>query len=238
MKRLLQVRGPSGESGFTLLEILVGLTISSLIMVSLSLALTGINKGYDTTTAVIERQSTIATGLHVAAGDIARIERAVDKIEAPARFLFSGRPGDMIFVLAERPGNNQDGLYWVRYQVRDAERGQELIRMRAPFNQAETDMTAIAWSDEVALVQGNLAIGFAYRAPQSGIRAWGGTWAAPNMLPEQIKIELTDIATGRLRVPVLVVPLKVAAEAACAAPDAAGCTTQNSGVLTAAETAR
>ena len=234
MKRFDQ----SGESGFTLLEILVGLAISSLIMVSLSLALTGINKGYDTTTAAIERQSTIATGLYVAAGDIARIERAVDKLEAPARFLFAGRPGDMIFVLAERPGNNPEGLYWVRYQVRDAGQGQELVRMRAPFNQAETDMTAITWSDEVTLVQGNMAIGFSYRAPQSGIREWGGTWVAPNMLPEQVKIELTDIATGRLRVPVLVVPLRLAAEAACVVPELPGCTTQNSGVLAAAGAAQ
>ena len=123
MKHLQQSLGRPSESGFTLLEILVGLTISSLIMVSLSLALGGINKGFDTTTAVIERQAAIANGLHVAAQDIARIERAVDKLEAPVRFLFAGNPGNMIFVLAERPGNNPEGLYWVRYRVRDAERG-------------------------------------------------------------------------------------------------------------------
>ena len=67
------------EAGFTLLEILVGLLISSLILGGLSLAMGSINRGYEQTTAAIDRQGTITTGLEVFHQDISRIEREIGR---------------------------------------------------------------------------------------------------------------------------------------------------------------
>jgi prepilin-type N-terminal cleavage/methylation domain-containing protein len=223
----------AGDQGFTLLEVLVGLAISSLIMVGLSLAMRSINQGYDSTTQTIQRQGTMTTGLQVVTQDISRIERAVDDLNQPKRFLFSGRPREVIYVLAERPGNNSAGLYWVRLLVRDATDGEELVRMRAPFRRNEAELTAIGWDDEVVLLKGGVGIGLAYRAPRAGLRNWASSWDATTMLPGQIKIEITDLATGRLRAPALVGTLKIGAEASCTSADAPGCTLKSEGVLIA-----
>lgn len=220
------------DAGFTLLEILVGLAVSSLIMLGLSLSMKTINMGFDRATTSIGRQSTIAAGLYVVAGDIARIERAVDNPDAPTQFLFFGSRSEVIFVLAERPGNNRAGLYWVRLTVRKAGKGAELVRTRAPYHQGEHDLAAITWSDDVVLLRGDIQIDLSYRAPQAGLREWASGWQATNMLPGQFKIEITDTRTGRLRVPVFVQTLKITAEAACAAPGAPGCTLSSSGQLT------
>ncbi len=223
-----------GERGFTLLEIMVGLLISSLIMVSLSMAVRSINRGFDQAAASFERQGTIATGLHVVAQDISRIERPFDNLENPTRFLFTGTPGEIVYVLAERPGNNPAGLYWVRLLARVSDGATELVRMRAPFTQPGAEPAAITWGDEVVLFRGRAGIEFSYRAPRAKLRSWANSWQAVNMLPGQIKIEITDTATGRLLVPGFVATLKIGAEAACAAADAAGCTMKSEGSLSAA----
>lgn len=220
-----------GESGFTLLEIMVGLLISSMIMVSLSMAIQSINRGFDQATQSLERQGTIATALHVVAEDISRIERPVDDPENPTRFLFTGKPQETIYILAERPGNNPAGLYWVRLLVRAGNDGTELVRMRAPYSPSATDLAAVAWGDEVVLIRGNMVIEFAYRAPRAKLRSWASGWEASNMLPGQVKIEITDLATGRLRVPAFVANLKINAEAACAMAETPGCTLKSEGAL-------
>lgn len=222
----------SGEAGFTLLEILIGLLVSSLILGGLSLAMGSINRGYEQTINVIDRQGTITTGLEVFHQDISRIERLVDDPASPSRFLFSGAAREMIFVLSERPGSNEEGLYWVRLAIAKRNDGSEvLIRSRVPFTRPVPALTSLAWTDEVMLIQGKLGMEFSYRAPRAGLREWAGTWAAANMLPSQVRIEITDMATGRARVPGFTATLKIAAEADCADLNAPGCSMANLGAL-------
>jgi prepilin-type N-terminal cleavage/methylation domain-containing protein len=223
---------PKGrEDGFTLIEILVGLLVSSLIMVGLSLSMKTIDMGFNSAAKSLERQSTLATGLGIVAGDIARIQPVVDEPEHPTQFLFSGRRREAIYILAERPGNNQAGLYWVRLLVRKAAGGEELVRMRAPYARGQTAPPENSWNDEVVLLRGELAIEISYRAPRTGLRSWSGDWLAKNQLPGEIKLEIADIRTGRLRVPVFVGVLKIDAEADCVSPQAAGCTIDSGGII-------
>ena len=227
-------RADSSESGFTLLEILVGLLISSLILAGLSLAMGSINRGYEQTIMAIDRQGTITTGLEVFHQDISRIERVADNPENPARFLFAGAPRELIYVLAERPGSNEDGLYWVRLAITtDSDGANVLLRTRAAFSRPVPALTAITWKDEVVLIRGPVEMALSYRNPRAGLRDWAGTWAAGNMLPGQIRIEITDTATGRARVPGFTATLKIAAEADCADLNAPGCSMRNSGKLVA-----
>jgi prepilin-type N-terminal cleavage/methylation domain-containing protein len=220
------------KAGFTLLEILVGLLISSLIMVGLSLAMKTINTGFDSATRLIARTGTLTTGLHIVAGDISRIQRVFDNPEEPRQFLFTGARNEAVYILAERPGNNRSGLYWVRLVVRKTSDGQELVRMRAPYVAGTKDIAGIKWTDEVALLQGGVTIAMSYRAPRTGIRSWVNTWQARNMLPSQIKIEITDLRTGRLRVPAFVQTLEIAAEADCVVVKTPGCTMNTGGLIT------
>lgn len=223
------------EAGFTLLEILVGLLISAMVLVAASLAMKTINLSYDRTTATLGRESQLASGLEIAAGDISRIERAFDKPGKPEQFIFSGGSKEMIYPLFERPGNNAGGIYWVRLQVRPTGAGEDLVRQRAPMLLGDNAAEAVKWVDDVTLLHGDFTIAFAYRSTRAGLREWAERWQANNMLPDQVKIEVTDLATRRLRVPVLVTTLKNDAEANCGDPGNAGCTMSSpGGAITAA----
>jgi prepilin-type N-terminal cleavage/methylation domain-containing protein len=226
-------QNPDGrDAGFTLLEILVGLAISSLIMVGLTAAMQTVDRGWTRTTESVERQATLASGFHVLAGDIARIERAIAAGGGTPGFLFAGTASEAIFVLAERPGNNRAGLYWVRLQVRERDGANELVRMRAPFVSGRQNVPAIAWADEVILIRGNIAVEMTYRSPRAGLRSWSTSWPAGNRLPEQIKIEITNRKTGRWLAPAMVMTLAIDAEAACFNADSTSCTMKTEGALT------
>lgn len=213
-----------GEGGFTLFEVLAGLAISSLVMTALGAAMTTINRGSAQASASIARQAAISSGLAVLAGDFQRIERAVDDPAQPTRFLFSGRPGGMDYVLDERRG---EGLHLIRLEVRAGAGGTELVRSRAPIG------GAVAFGEDVVLLAGDFTLAFSYRAPRARLRDWSSGWQAADRMPDQIRLEITDRATGRLRIPVFVAALRISAEAACAAADAAGCTISGGGAIKA-----
>ena len=119
----------------------------------------------------------------------------------------------------------------MRLLVRAGDGGSELVRLRAPFQVGNVEPGLIDWADEVVLLRGDFGIGFSYRAPRSGLRSWASNWEARNLLPEQIKIEIRDLATGRLRVPNFVTTLKIGAEAACVWAEAPACTLMTDGAL-------
>ncbi|MGQ0486251.1 MAG: PulJ/GspJ family protein [Hyphomicrobiales bacterium] len=220
------------DAGFTLLEILVGLAISSLIMVGLTAAMQTIDRGWNRTTESVGRQGTLATGFHVLAGDIARIERATAGEAGEPGFLFAGTASEAVYVLAERPGNNRAGLYWVRLQVRERDGATELVRMRAPFVSGRQNVSTLAWADEVILMRGNIAVEMTYRSPRAELPNWSASWPAGNRLPEQIKIEITDRQTGLWLAPAMVLALEIDAEAACFTADSPSCTMHTEGALT------
>ncbi|NJM30852.1 MAG: prepilin-type N-terminal cleavage/methylation domain-containing protein [Rhizobiales bacterium] len=218
----------SSSAGFTLVEIIVGLLVSSLILLSLNFAMTQINRGSLRTQASIGEQTSFAAALKAIAGDLSRIERVPDDAFEPVRFEFAGRASELRYVLAERPSNNRAGLYWVRLLVREGAGGIELARQRQPYVRGKNDAE---WRDEVILLSGRFGAQFAYRAASAGFRGWSPQWQPANLLPGQIKLEITDLDTRRLRVPVFVQTLKIDAETACAGKDAPGCTLKTNGIL-------
>ncbi len=214
-----------GERGFTLIEVIAGLAVASLILVSLNLVMGTINRGFDQTARTLSRQNAMSGALDIFGSDVARIEtiRGRGADGEPQPFLFSGREREVIYVLAERPGNNPAGLYLVRLYVRDSDGDAELIRARAALPAGSFDMAEAGWQDEVMLLSGPYDISFSYRAPRQGLRSWGSGWESGAKMPEQIRLTITDRATGRLRVPGLVQSLKINGEAACLRPEAKDC---------------
>ena len=225
------LRGGSGQDGFTLLEIMIGLLVSMLIMTGLAAAMKSMDMGWRSTVAVLDKKDLFADGYHIIAGDLSRIERMGDKIENPERFLFRGARTEAVFILAERPASNKGGLYWVKLFTRSDDRGTELVRMRAPFTSRVQDFAGIEWRDAVVLLKGSFAIGFSYRAPQSGFPAWTGSWDIANRLPEQIRVEVLDPESGQPAMPALVQSLDNNAEVSCIDPKDTGCTVRSKGEL-------
>ena len=220
-----------GESGFTLLEIMVGLLVSVLIMAGLTVAMKSMNTGWGSTVAALGKEDSFANGFHIVAGDISRIERITDKVENAERFVFRGSPLETVFLLSERPASNQMGLHWIRLFVRSDDRGTELVRMRAPYESRLQDLDAIQWQDPVVLLEGKFAISFSYRAPRGGVEEWTGSWNIPSRMPEQMRILVSDPDSGELLMPEFVQTLDNGAEVDCIDPKSTGCTLATNGEL-------
>jgi prepilin-type N-terminal cleavage/methylation domain-containing protein len=221
----------AAEDGFTLIEILVGLTISALIMVGLSSAMHSMNMGWQRTTALGERQNMLATGLRVAGGDLAHVERMFDDPVKPTRFLFVGDRSEAIFPVIERDGHNKRGIYWIRLFLRKSSDGIEFVRTRAPFEPGKQDLAAIAWQDEVVLLRGAFDISLSYLASGDGTLAWENDWPMQNRLPRQVRIDVAAVGRSPLVLPPFITALQNGAELACAAKDSQLCTLKSGGTL-------
>lgn len=211
------VRG-KGQHGFTLVEVLAALAIASLILVSLNLASASIRQGVDGTRESLGGQADLSAALDIFRRDVSSIVKL--RLE-DGSYLFEGSSRELIYTVSERRGLASGGLYLVRLRILDGEAGARLVRDRAPLLPGQKP-AASNWSDEVVLIEGSFDVSFALRAPRSGKRNWQETWSAKKAMPEQIRLTITDRATGRLRIPVAVQPLLVDAEIQCAGAEDCG----------------
>jgi prepilin-type N-terminal cleavage/methylation domain-containing protein len=221
---------PSPDSGFTLFEILIGLSISALIMVGLSSAMLSVNGVWQRTTEAGERRAMLMTGLTVASDDLAHIERMYDDRDKPTRFLFSGALHDMMFPIVERDGHNKAGIYWVRLSVRELAGGVELVRSRAAFEPGKQDLAAIGWGDEVVLARGPFDISFGY-LPPGNAASWDLAWPLQNRLPRQVRIDVVDKSSRPITLPPVIAALRLGGELNCVEDEAKLCTLANGGSL-------
>jgi general secretion pathway protein J len=220
-----------GESGFTLLEILIGLAISALIMVGLSSAMRVVNMGWEQATDFGERQAMLKSGLRVFGGDIGHAERVFDDPAKPQAFLFAGTSSVMAFPMVERAGHNIKGLYWIRYEVRRAPEGVELVRWRAPFVLGRQDLAAIEWRDAVVLVHGPFDISFSYLSSAPSATSWSESWSMQNRLPRQVRLDIEGHGRTALVLPPYIATLRNSAELTCVRQDSNLCTLANGGTL-------
>ncbi len=218
------------ESGFTLFEILVGLAISSLIMVGLAGAMRTMDTSWNRATEMGERQAMISTGLTVFGGDLARVQRIYDSITKPERFRFVGDKSEVIFPMVERDGHNEEGLYWIRYFLRKAGADIELVRARGAYDVASLDLPAVVWRDPVVLLRGPYRIELSYLPPTEG--SWTDAWPMQNRLPAQVRVDVETVRGRALRLPPYVVALEQGAEMACANAESQFCTLKSGGTFT------
>ena len=214
---MTRTRPSRGDAGFTLVEVLAGLVLASLILVSLNMAMSAVGKGTDHTRRSLGEQAELGSAVDIFGRDVGRIA----KIRRPAKpgefagYVFDGRPDAIVYPLREEEGLSSPGLYLVRLSVQRKDGQTTLLRERAPLPEGD-DAALPQWGDAVALLTGPYDIDFAYRAQRSGQREWNGNWQAAETMPEQIRLTITNRATGRLRVPGFVQSLAIDSEVDCA----------------------
>jgi prepilin-type N-terminal cleavage/methylation domain-containing protein len=218
MKSIAPSAMKKGQRGFTLVEVLAALAIASLILVSLNLASASVRQGVDRTRESLGNQAQLSAALGLFRRDVSGIVKL--RLE-DGSYLFEGAATELTYPVSERRGASSGGLYLVRLRVLETEAGAQLVRDRAPLLPGQKP-AASSWSDEVVLLEGPFDVSFAFRAPRSGERNWEESWSATKAMPEQIRLTITDRATGRLRIPVAVQPLLIDAEIQCAAAEDCG----------------
>ena len=209
------------EAGFTLIEVLAALVLSSLVLVSLNMAMSAVGKGTDHTRRSLGEQSEIGAAVDIFGRDVARIA----KIRRPAPpggfagYSFDGTADTIVYPLREEEGLAAPGLYLVRLSVREKDGQAVLLRERAPLLPGNSNDLP-KWRDPVVLLAGPFDVAFAYRAQRSGSRSWTDDWSGASSMPEQVRLTIGDSATGRLRAPVIVQSLLIEAEIECSAAGA------------------
>jgi general secretion pathway protein J len=183
-----------GDAGFTLVEALVAVLLTSVIMAALAAVTAQWMPGWERGVGRLQRVDALAAGLDRLVGDIAAAE-IVSTQGDKAPPLFDGRELSLVFVRPTLNPNSTGGLEIVRLAPTSDERGPVLVRSTLPFTPDATyagDADAIAFANPVAMLRGPYSISFSYAGVD---RIWHNTWRQQPILPRAVRVRLRDLAT-------------------------------------------
>ena len=215
----LRRRGPSGEAGFTLIEVLMATLLMTIILAALATVTAQWLPNWNRGMARVQRAERLAMGLDRIAADLSVAEMIPLNGDAKAP-LFEGSELAVTFVRTAVGPNARPGLEIVRLVEKADSQGLAMVRERTSFAPMPTD-AQIRFADQVVLVRAPFRITFSYAGPD---QVWQPTWRGQMQLPEKIRIAVRDGGTGQvLRVSSATI-VHVSAPAECArAKSASAC---------------
>lgn len=198
----------TGFKGFTLLEMLVVMSLLSLVMLGMGSAL----RTTAQTGERIDQQLWQADEMRTATAFInASLGRVfIQKINAPTSvgenpYIFSGRPDtiEWIGIMPARYGAG--GRYYFKLSLGTVAGEQGLILYFMPWTDAPTfpDWTQ---AETLALVPGATALSLQYTNTHTDTPQWQPDWSSPDGLPDRVMLTLQGAAGAW---PILIVPLRV-----------------------------
>ena len=212
--------------GFTLLELLIGLTLLALMMVLMYSALNLGIRAWD----VGDARAGAAADQRVLQSFLRRELSQVFAIRwrgiPDSKIAFEGSRQEIRFVsaLSLDAGLRDGGLQWGHLQLRDdadatAEHGSKALYLaRDAFDMQAKDWSALnslGADRETRLISGLRELEISYFGAENDQAApqWSDKWANPHRLPQLIKFRFTS--TNRRSIPELIVQLKLGEEAGC-----------------------
>jgi general secretion pathway protein J len=219
------------ERGFTLIELIVSLTILAVILGLLGGALRVLSKNADANTERIETLDMASRAFDILQRDASGLQRLVSSTGKSARFIFAGTQDSLSFVTLEPPYPSDAGPYFINYSVAPRGKTIELTRARAPFQTNMRVFPGATPANSVALMEGQFKYEFAYaqRGPRGG--TWKAAWADPSRLPDFIRLDIVDARNGTPVSPPFVVAIRADAELNCLAQDEEICSARSGGSL-------
>jgi general secretion pathway protein J len=182
------------DAGFTLVEALVAVLLTSVIMAALAAVTAQWMPGWERGVGRLQRVDALAAGLDRLVGDIAAAE-IVSTQGDKAPPLFDGRELSLVFVRPTLNPNSTGGIEIVRLATTSDERGPVLVRSTIPFTPDTTyagDADAITFANPVAMLRGPFSISFSYAGVD---RIWRDTWRQQPILPRAVRVRVRDLAT-------------------------------------------
>jgi len=215
----LRRRGPSGEAGFTLIEVLMATLLMTIILGALATVTAQWLPNWNRGMARVQRAERLAMGLDRIAADLSVAEMIPLNGDARAP-LFEGSELAVTFVRTAVGPNARPGLEIVRLVEKADSQGLAMVRERTSFTPMPTD-AQIRFADQVVLVRAPFRITFSYAGPD---QVWQPTWRGQMQLPEKIRIAVRDGGTGQVLRVSSATMVHVSAPAECArAKNASAC---------------
>ncbi len=202
-RRRSQPAKHGGETGLTLVEALVSLSILSLVLVLLPGAFKTGKRGWETA-ETLARRDTAETSIAVLAARLAEATPVYDKeASGRARIAFTGEPSSLMFVAPAGSGPLGAGLY--RYELAavpdQATGGTRAVLRLTPFR---SERPPEVTSEERMLVPGGISIRYLMASSDGDPPEWLSSWPRDDRLPD-----LVELVTSVGSTPV-VVALKLA----------------------------
>ena len=219
--------GPSGcptperESGFTLVELLVALTIAGVSLSILAASVRTIALGREAIGERIETDDAMRRGITLLRRDLRGLLRSVRPIARESELVFEAGPTRLAFVSLQPPFPTAPGPAFVEYRIEQGPQGARLFRRTAKFVRGARAGNAAYGAQEEIVPPGVIAR-FSYLKSDATTRGWTPYWTSSRKLPAAIRFD-PGMVWGRT-FPQIIVPVRAEAEQNCIFEDSQVCT--------------
>jgi type II secretion system protein J len=186
------------RAGFTLIESLVALAITSLIVLSAGALIRDGLFYFDRGTRAVDETEEFALAVDCLTRDFgaARFVRPKGGDRRAASFTADGE-GKVRFVTGGDKAPGAQGEEVVEYSVERNDDISQLVRRRAAWSGPRMAVEDADPQDPVIVLKGNFDISFGFSdLTPSGELAWRDEWAAEESLPHSVKLSLRDPQSG------------------------------------------
>ena len=196
-------QSPRRRDGFTLIEVLAALAISSVIIAATVTLIHMVAGNFDRGTRGVDAADSLMLAVQRLASDFSSARYVVWTTQTGPALAFKAEPADgeklarIIFVSGR---SNESGLRTdevVSLTIEQTDEATRLVRRRAAWTGPNMLIDHMSPQDAVVLLEGNLDISFVFGrlTPGRGL-VWSTAWIGETMLPRFVRLVLRDRATG------------------------------------------
>ncbi len=192
------VTNPISEAGFSLIEVIVSLTLLAMILILLPGAFRTGQRGWETA-ALIEQRAASEASINFLRQRMAEASARFDTDESGrAEIAFSGLPDQMTFIAPSSSGPAGGGLYrfTVKAVLADRPGTSDLVVVMQPFRPNETN--TVGSDTGHRLLSGVSELRFRYFGSQVAGDApvWSDGWIRTDQLPDLVELPASTGPVG------------------------------------------
>lgn len=210
-------RALGAEAGFTLIEVLVAMTVLALLFAVLFGSLRLGNRYQASAARTTEQAAEFQTAHRLLRRLLTRAYPLTYETGEQDRFAFEGTPGAVRFVaiMASYPGQPGPNLF--SFEFSDTGEGTELRVKRRTFRPRDDTFDLGAIEEDIILVAGPISGEFAFFGSDDGDTpgTWRGTWSGAERLPDLVRLSITTPSAAGARWPELIIPVAITMDIAC-----------------------
>lgn len=197
------MRSAQQRDGFTLIEALAALAISSVIIVTTVTLIHTVAGNFDRGTRGVDAADGLTLALQRLASDFSAARYTVWTTQTGLAVAFKGertddqKPGQIIFVTERRNESELPTDEVVSLTIEQAGETTRLVRRRAAWTGPNMQIDHVSPQDAVVLLDGDLNISFLFGGltPGGGL-VWSTAWTDTTRLPRFVRLVLRDRSTG------------------------------------------